>query len=32
MGYHNVRDYTCGKQDWVKAGLPLRGGHGEETS
>jgi rhodanese-related sulfurtransferase len=23
MGYTNVRDYHEGKEDWVKAGLPL---------
>ena len=25
MGYHNVRDYTGGKQDWIKAELPHEG-------
>jgi len=23
MGYTNVREYTGGKKDWQKAGLPL---------
>ncbi len=27
MGYHNVRDYTGGKQDWLSAGLPHEGTH-----
>lgn len=24
-GYRNVRRYTAGKQDWLKAGLPIEG-------
>ena len=28
MGYTKVRDYTGGKEDWLKAGLPVEGkGH-----
>jgi hypothetical protein len=23
MGYSNVRDYAEGKEDWIRAGLPL---------
>jgi len=23
MGYDNVRDYAPGKEDWIRAGLPL---------
>jgi len=23
MGYANVRDYAEGKEDWIRAGLPL---------
>jgi len=23
MGYTNVRDYPAGKEDWIRAGLPL---------
>jgi len=23
MGYENVRDYAEGKEDWIRAGLPL---------
>jgi len=23
MGYTNVRDYSEGKEDWIRAGLPL---------
>ena len=30
MGYHNVRDYTGGKQDWIRAGLPHEGTHREK--
>jgi rhodanese-related sulfurtransferase len=26
LGYTNVRHYAGGKQDWMKAGLPLEGG------
>lgn len=25
MGYRNVHDYQEGKQDWMKAGLPIEG-------
>ncbi|MCA1718462.1 MAG: rhodanese-like domain-containing protein [Actinobacteria bacterium] len=25
MGYRNVRHYAGGKQDWIRAGLPLEG-------
>ncbi len=27
IGYHNVRDYPGGKQDWIQAGLPHEGNH-----
>jgi hypothetical protein len=27
MGYHNVRDYAEGKQDWIDAGLPVESEH-----
>jgi rhodanese-related sulfurtransferase len=23
MGYTNVREYADGKEDWIRAGLPL---------
>jgi len=23
MGYTNVRDYAAGKDDWIRAGLPM---------
>ena len=23
LGYTNVRDYSEGKEDWIRAGLPL---------
>jgi len=23
MGYTNVRDYAEGKEDWIRAGLPM---------
>jgi hypothetical protein len=23
MGYDNVRDFSQGKEDWIRAGLPL---------
>jgi len=23
MGYTNVQDYAAGKEDWIRAGLPL---------
>jgi len=23
MGYDHVRDYAQGKEDWIRAGLPL---------
>lgn len=26
MGYHNVRKYAGGKEDWIKAGLPVEKG------
>ncbi len=33
MGYTNVRDYTGGKSDWTRAGLPLEGApQGEATA
>ena len=25
MGYRNVRHYAAGKQDWMRAGLPVEG-------
>ncbi len=25
MGYTNVRHYAAGKQDWIRAGLPVEG-------
>ena len=25
MGYSNVRHYAAGKQDWIRAGLPVEG-------
>ena len=27
MGYTNVRHYAEGKQDWIRAGLPIEGKH-----
>jgi hypothetical protein len=30
MGYHNVRVYTGGKQDWIEAGLPHEVAHQEQ--
>ena len=30
IGYHNVRDYPGGKQDWIQAGLPHEGNHHEK--
>jgi len=27
MGYTRVRDYAEGKEDWMKAGLPLESFH-----
>jgi hypothetical protein len=30
MGYHNVRDYTGGEQDWISAGLSYEGIHKEK--
>ena len=26
MGYHRVLHYAAGKQDWIRAGLPVEGG------
>jgi rhodanese-related sulfurtransferase len=26
LGYHNVRDYDAGKQNWIEAGLPTESG------
>ncbi|MGH3145226.1 MAG: rhodanese-like domain-containing protein, partial [Rubrobacter sp.] len=31
MGYHYVRDYAGGKQDWIGAGLPYEGAHKRRT-
>lgn len=28
MGYDNVLHYAGGKQDWMRAGLPIEGRHG----
>jgi len=27
MGYRNVLQYAAGKQDWIRAGLPVEGEH-----
>jgi rhodanese-related sulfurtransferase len=27
MGYHRVLHYAAGKQDWIRAGLPVEGRH-----
>lgn len=32
MGYRNVRHYAEGKQDWIKAGLPIEGRRAHERS
>ncbi len=32
MGYRNVRHYAEGKQDWIRAGLPIEGRHASERS
>ena len=29
MGYQNVRHYRAGKQDWIRAGLPVEGKRGK---
>ncbi len=31
MGYENVRHYAAGKQDWIRAGLPLEGRHAADV-
>ena len=28
MGYESVLHYSAGKQDWIRAGLPVEGRHG----
>ena len=30
MGYANVRHYAAGKQDWIRAGLPVEGQRGRQ--
>lgn len=30
MGYENVRHYNRGKQDWIKASLPVEGRHASD--
>lgn len=32
MGYRNVRHYAEGKQDWMRAGLPIEGKRASERS
>ncbi len=32
MGYRNVRHYAEGKQDWIRAGLPVEGRRVSERS
>jgi rhodanese-related sulfurtransferase len=32
MGYRNVRHYAEGKQDWMRAGLPVEGKRASERS
>lgn len=32
MGYHNVLHYAEGKQDWIRAGLPIEGRRASERS
>ena len=32
MGYRNVRHYAEGKQDWIRAGLPIEGRRASEKS
>ena len=32
MGYRNVRHYAEGKQDWIRAGLPIEGRRASERS
>ena len=32
MGYRNVRHYAEGKQDWIRAGLPIQGRHASGKS
>jgi len=32
MGYKNVRHYAEGKQDWMRAGLPVEGKHPRQHS
>ena len=29
LGYGNVRHYAAGKQDWIRAGLPVEGRRGK---
>jgi len=29
MGYENVLHYAAGKQDWIRAGLPVEGRRGQ---
>ncbi len=31
MGYTNVRHYVEGKQDWIRAGLPVEGKHASDV-
>ncbi|HSL00050.1 MAG TPA: rhodanese-like domain-containing protein [Rubrobacteraceae bacterium] len=31
MGYENVRHYASGKQDWIRAGLPVEGRHASDV-
>ena len=32
MGYTRVSHYAAGKQDWIRAGLPIEGRRGRERS